>query len=143
MIRNANGEVKGAILVVEDDRAIRRILCEQLESLGYLSFEYPDERSVMAELGELGRISYSMAFVDLSHSRDGDGGSVVRELRRRHPDKPVVVMSGRAVNNGGAGGYWTSPKMVCESSGTLSKPFRLQDLREAIEDNLGGPWRGN
>lgn len=126
----------GTILVVEDFQEIRALMCRQIEGLGYFPVDYPDGDALIQGLREDGELRFGMAFVDLSLPGRRNGEEVIMELNRLYPERPLVVVSGRAVGDDRNGGYWTNPKMVAASSGTLSKPYKLEDLRRAIETNL-------
>lgn len=127
---------EGAVLVIEDRRDIRNLICRQLESLGYLPIDYSDGESLISGLETDGDLSFRMALIDLELPGRFSGVDVIRELKEKYPDRPLVAMSGRAVEDDSGGGYWTHPKLVAGSSGTLSKPYRLSDLRKAVETNI-------
>ena len=116
------------VLLVEDEGLIRSTLIETLEDAGY--------RVVAAESGD--------AACDLLRSKDGfdvlltdiqmpgvsDGIDVARDFHQRHPDRPVVFMTGRP-------DMLTRMGRLSCSERLLRKPFGTAQMLHAIEALLG------
>lgn len=81
------------ILIVDDEANIRRMVGALLVSEGYEVREAPSgaEGVMLAE-----EVEPDAALVDLMMPGAMDGIAVLRALRERHPDLPVVMMSGKA-----------------------------------------------
>ena len=118
--------VETRILLVEDDADQRLLVAGILEDAGYLVSEAPDLASALEELPK--------APLDLVLSDwqlpDGDGLSVLREVRESLPDTAFVMVTAygtiaRAVDaiQGGADDY-------------LAKPFERQALLLAVDKAL-------
>jgi two-component system, OmpR family, response regulator MprA len=117
--RDLNGE-KHRILVVDDEKAIRELLCRILTIAGYDVEAAADgsealER-ILARRPDLILLDLMMPVLD--------GWSVLDRLRDQADPPPVIVVSayldrGRAVAAG--------------ASGYLNKPFRAAELIEACE----------
>lgn len=80
------------VLVVEDERALRRIARRQLERNGYSVLEAPDANAALAILAEQPDIHLLLTDVVLA---DGpDGIELAKQARVARPDVPVLFMSG-------------------------------------------------
>lgn len=81
-----------AILVVDDEANIRRMLARLLESEGYRVSGAADGRAALeaVEAAEPDVVLLDLAMPEL------DGLATLRVLRERRPELPVVMMSGRA-----------------------------------------------
>ncbi len=82
-----------SVLIIDDEPNIRRMVRALLSSEGYEVYEAPTGR-----LGVEAAVANDpdVALVDLMMPGDMDGIAVLSALRERHPDIPVVMMSGRA-----------------------------------------------
>jgi two-component system, NtrC family, nitrogen regulation response regulator NtrX len=82
----------GAVLIVDDESNIRRMLVRLLESEGYSAREAGDGaaglRAVEAENPDVVLLDLAMPTMD--------GMTALQSLRDRWPDIPIVMMSGRA-----------------------------------------------
>lgn len=82
------------ILLAEDDAALRELLCDILTREGYIVTE---ASSGEAALEQSGQAAFDAVILDLVFRRSPvQGLEVLQQLRRRNPDLPVIVMSGRA-----------------------------------------------
>ena len=80
-----------AVFVIDDDRALCRSLKIQLEGMGH-EVQY----AVCASDGiaELSNGQPDMVLLDLNLP-DGNGMDVLRDLQKRYPDLPVVMITGQ------------------------------------------------
>lgn len=81
------------VLLVDDDDAVRLTLGALLEDAGWVVFESTclrDARVILAHAGEL-----DVVVLDRSLP-DGDGPSLLPEIRASHPHAGVIVLSGTA-----------------------------------------------
>ncbi len=76
------------VLIVEDERGVRQALERGLARGGF------DTTSVSSAREALAVDDHDIALVDLGLP-DGDGVELCRELRARHPDRPIIVVTGR------------------------------------------------
>lgn len=81
-----------AILIVEDDFDIRRLLQEVLQHDG---FSVTTAGTVAEAMAEVGRRPFDLVLLDLGLP-DGDGLTVCRRIRERH-HMPIVIVSTRHV----------------------------------------------
>ena len=127
------------VLVVEDDGDIATLLGRELRALGHtVDAVALAEEALMAARGT----DYALMIVDLGLP-DGDGLDLVRELRRRSIEAPVLVLTARRkvedrVNGlaSGADDYLVKPFAVPEfrarAIALLRRPPRLQDNRLSV-----------
>ena len=113
----------GRILLVEDDDEVAALTGEMLDQLGY---EVARAASATAALGALanGR-RIDIVFSDIMMPGGMNGVDLLREIRRRRPDLPVVLTSG----------YAEAAAREANAAGVhiLPKPYRLDDLSAALQ----------
>jgi CheY-like chemotaxis protein len=120
----AHGE---CVLVVEDEPAIRQIVIEALEGLGYRVLAAGDVAEALAALNANEHVD--LVFTDIVMPGGRDGLDLAREVKQRHPALPVLFTSGYA-GRGPGSPIW--PRDVP----LLQKPFRLGALAHAIRECL-------
>src|ERR1044072_9639840 len=103
---------KGAILFVDDESEIREGLELLLRSEGY---GVSSAETGESGLGKLGERPFDLLLLDLSPP-DHNGLDLLREVRRRDPDLPALVITAygsidmaRAAFKGGALGFISKP----------------------------------
>ena len=117
------------VLVVDDEPPIRRLLRTGLSTQGYAILEAGTAR---AALDCLGHERADLVILDLGLP-DMRGHDLLREIRARHPDLPVVVLSSRDDEGGkvealdlGADDYVTKPFGMAELLARLRAALRHQ-----------------
>lgn len=118
-----------AVLIVEDDAAMRSLLRDYLERDG---FDVVDEATAEAAVGRVERSKVDAAIVD--REMPGMSGlDFVSFLRRRWPDVPVIVIT--------AFGGLAAAEEAFRRGATryLEKPFRIDDLVAALR-TMRLPW---
>ena len=110
------------VLVVEDEPAIREIVVETLEGLGYRIFAAANAAEALELL--LGNPEIDLLFTDIVMPGNWDGIDLAEEAMRRRPDLPVLFTSGYAGRSPGR--VW--PRDVP----LLQKPYRIGMLANAI-----------
>jgi DNA-binding response OmpR family regulator len=117
------------ILVIEDEEQMRRLLRSALERSGHEVTEAQD--------GLAGVAAFRQSPTDLVISDilmpEQEGIQTIMELRRDFPEVKIIAISG-----GGSVGPQTYLAMARElgADATLTKPFSLTELSEAIESLL-------
>jgi len=112
------------ILLADDDEKIRKALGSVLAERGYRvttasnGLEALDRMEVAAP--DLVITDYQMP--------EMDGLALLKAVRRRHPDTPVVLMTARLDVEVGAAGF-RAGAWKC-----LRKPIRVEDLMACVED---------
>jgi two-component system response regulator FlrC len=119
------------VLIVEDDSSLREALCDTLELAGYTIAAAADGRTA---IDFLERDNVGMVVTDVQMPRM-DGNSLLKRIRNRQPDIPVVLMTA----------YGTVQKAVEAmrngASDYLLKPFEADTLVEMVARFL--PQRNN
>jgi DNA-binding response OmpR family regulator len=147
------------ILVVEDDASIAALLGRELKALGHtVDVVHLAEDALLAA-----RVNdYALLIVDLGLP-DGDGLDLMREMRRRSIEVPILVLTARRNVedrviglSSGADDYlvkpFAVPEMRARVSALLRRPIRLRgnkvsianltvdcDALEAVVDGVGLP----
>jgi two-component system nitrogen regulation response regulator NtrX len=118
------------ILIVDDDAQIRTLLRTVLESRGYVVWHASDG---VEAAGLMQTETPDLVVTDI-FMPEADGFEVLAAIKKAHPDMPVIVVSGSQITPnvdflhlaGRLGAY-----------SVLHKPFRPQELIDAVERALG------
>jgi DNA-binding response OmpR family regulator len=117
------------LAVVEDNPELAQLLSQGLKSEGYDS----DVMTTTAEArAALATTRYALLILDLGLP-DGDGMSILRELRERNDPLPVLVLTAR----GGVHDRVTGLRSGADDY--LVKPFALEELVARLEALLRRP----
>jgi DNA-binding NtrC family response regulator len=123
------------ILIVDDEELIRLTLTEALRTWGYASAEAGSATSALA-LFESEQPVATLMDVNLP---DGSGLEVLREIKRRHPDAVVIMITGNvlvedtiAALRGGAYDFVSKPINLEELQVTLRNGIEAQSLRKEV-----------
>jgi len=114
-----------AVLVIDDDAAVRRVLTESLRSIGYKVLEAADGPSGLAKLDaqapDLLLVDFAMPGMN--------GAEVAKAARARRPELPIVFATGYA--DTAAIEQAVGPEAI-----VLHKPFRIDELKAALAEAL-------
>jgi CheY-like chemotaxis protein len=117
----------GAILVVDDEEAVRKVTSKILMKAGYDVVTAEHGEQALERLGQLGQ-GYRAIILDVTMPRL-DGRQTLRELRRRGISLPVIMVSGFAEEQ--------APTSEGRAETTfLAKPFRAQALLDHLSQVL-------
>jgi len=115
----------GTVLVIDDEEPTRTVVKEMLERLGCRVFAEESGKDGLKNL-EQSASEVSLVLLDLTMPVM-DGEQTFREIRRRYPDLPVVIMSGYSETE-------TLSRIKGERlADFIQKPFGPAALREQIE----------
>lgn len=125
-------------LVVEDDRDIAGLIQINLKDLGFDTHHAPDGETALRLVGE---INPSLIILDLMLPRK-DGLEVCREVRRRDPQIPILMLTAKADEadrilglETGADDYITKPFSVHELMARVRAILRrIQVDRDGVEN---------
>lgn len=124
------------VLVVDDDRAVRRLVRRTLEGAGYQVLEAIDGADAMRTLDAQ---PVALVVTDVLMP-ERDGIELVLQLASRDPRVPIIVMSG-----GGTGldvETLVTTALAFGASAALAKPFSINALLSVVGDVLrSGPPR--
>jgi two-component system OmpR family response regulator len=109
------------ILIVDDDASLRLLCRINLELEGYNVLEAP---SIAAAEDVLAADPVDLFLLDVHIGAD-DGLALMRSLREREHDAPVVLFTGSAR---------LDSVTVAEADGVVPKPFRLEQLIGVVRE---------
>lgn len=110
-------------LVIDDDAAIRDLLCEVL---GFLGFQVDAVASGVAGLALFEQRAYDLVVTDLNMP-GLTGWDVVGAVRRRAPAPGLIMATGSPSD-------LDTERARAQAVTLLRKPFRLEELRSAVEE---------
>jgi DNA-binding response OmpR family regulator len=117
------------LLIVEDNEELAGLLAKGLKAAGYQS----DHLSTAAEARNvLDTTFYAALILDLGLP-DGDGLTLLREIRSRHNPIPVLVLTARGGLNDRVHGLRSG------ADDYIVKPFALEELVARLEAQLRRP----
>ncbi|HEX8414340.1 MAG TPA: response regulator, partial [Sphingomicrobium sp.] len=122
--RAAVGET---VLVIEDESAVRELVVDVLEELGYLAVQAADGPAGLKLLQSAMRIDLLVTDIGLPGL---NGRQVVDAAREQRPDLKVLFMTGYAENATIANGF-LDPGMEM-----ITKPFAIEALATRIRDMI-------
>jgi PAS domain S-box-containing protein len=116
----------GTVLVVEDEEGVREVVSRMIERLGFRVITAHDGVEAL-ERFDTHDGAIAAVLLDVSMPRMG-GEGVLREIRERRPDMPVLLMSGYTEQE-------VASKLLADAgdaTGFLQKPFLPHDLSNAL-----------
>jgi PAS domain S-box-containing protein len=119
----------GTVLVIDDEPEVREVIAVMLGRAGLASVVAADGRAGL-ELLRDPACDVDLVLLDLTMPGLA-GEEMLAEIRRTHPDLPVLLMSGYSED------YGTS-RCAGSISGFLEKPFSREQLTEALRRALPG-----
>ena len=120
-----------AILVVEDEAAVRQITRRMLERAGYKIYEAPRAKEAF-ELFAAHGDEIALLLTDIVMPDGVDGRELAADLRTRKPALKILLMSGYSGENVGN----TSRFLQKTRAHFLQKPCRARDLLETVRHTL-------
>jgi DNA-binding response OmpR family regulator len=117
-------EIKGSILVVDDDPSLVEVVTNCLKDEGYFAIGATDGEEA---INILHMASFDLILLDIQMARVS-GDQVVQVLKKQSIATPVVIMTGRSR----AREY--AERLAV--AGYLEKPFGLDELFAAVEAHL-------
>ena len=122
----------GRVLVMDDEKAVRDVLCKMLELLGYEAVGVGGENQAIVVLKErlAARQPFILAILDLTIPGEQGGYHTLQELKALDPDLKVIVSSGYFEGSEPTG---AAAKGVCAK---IVKPFTRNELSKAIAECL-------
>ena len=120
------------ILIIDDDDALRDVLVEYFESMGYGVMEAPNGRVALEK-----QIKHpaDLVITDLIMPEE-NGLKTILELQRRYPSLKIIAMTGSG-HFGALEDLKTAT--ILGAHRTFSKPFHLKDMLQAVEELLNNP----
>jgi len=128
----AGARAKGAILVVEDEEAVRSFIVRTLSSAGYTVTEAVNGAAALETLRGNGS-AFDLIVSDVVMPLMG-GPELARRAGEEFPRLKVLFISGYVGESLSAQG------VLEESACILKKPFGPRELLDAVQKALGTPW---
>ncbi|OOG23690.1 hypothetical protein B1C78_10410 [Thioalkalivibrio denitrificans] len=119
------------ILLVEDDRLVRRYAQEQLSALGYTVLVATNAHEALGVLHE--HLNVDLLFTDVVMPGGMNGRELADAARALHPDIRVLYTSGYTQNAIVHQGRLDTGVLL------LAKPYRQADLARKVREALDGP----
>jgi CheY-like chemotaxis protein/anti-sigma regulatory factor (Ser/Thr protein kinase) len=118
---------RGAVLIIEDDRTVRRLLEVTLQRAGYTVLLANGAREAEALVASPARIDLVMTDVVMPET---SGVDLCRRIRERRGELPAVFMSAHTAHD--------ALRDVRESGAPfLAKPFTPEEARRAVAEAMG------
>lgn len=111
------------VLVVDDDREIRWLLTMFIGKLDYHVDQAPNGAEALSMFQAQ---PFDLVISDIQMP-EMDGHRLMRELKALSPGIPVVLVTGKPLDDGASGGAATAAERV------LFKPFPLDELKAVME----------
>jgi len=123
-------DIRGTVLLVEDEAILRMVLADQLADLGYETIEAGDAGGALDVLGGGAELALMITDVDLPGM---DGRALSAEARRLRPGLGILFSTGdvNAVRD------W--PGYDPANMATVGKPFALDELARAVDALVSAP----
>ena len=118
----------GTILLVEDEDMVRAVAERALTRQGYSVLTAENGEVALDLLERSGRPDLLISDVVMPTM---DGPTMVRHVRERYPDLPIVFMSGYAEEQ-------LRKSIDLDNVAFLPKPFSVQQLAEVARDAMAG-----
>jgi two-component system cell cycle sensor histidine kinase/response regulator CckA len=121
---------QGTILLVEDEEGLRALNARGLKSRGYSVLEAGNGVEAIEVLSENGgKVDLVVSDVVMPEM---DGPTLLKELRKRHPDLKIIFVSGYAED------AFEKSLPAGEQFSFLPKPFTLKQLVGAVKETMAG-----
>ncbi len=116
--------MNGRILIVDDNPNMSSLLSEMLEVFDYESIRAGDgvEAIEKVEQGDFRLVITDMRMPKMS------GLDLLRLIKEKRPDLPVVVISGYALDEEG------NSILSSMADGFLNKPFKMSDIEQLLKN---------
>ena len=123
--QNSANDGRDRILVVEDQPEVRQAAVRLLKALGHVTVE-ADQAAAALEILERDD-HFDLLFTDIVMPGSMNGVDLALEVRRRHPEMPILFTSG-----------FVEPELIREHAGKLhaellKKPYGKADLVKILD----------
>ena len=122
-----------SILVVDDDPSVRAALRLTLQCDGHSVTALAEAWDALARFTAAGE-RFDLVVTDV-WMPGMDGLQLIRAVRARAPDVPIIAISGRGSRQGGASTYLNAA-LAAGATHTVQKPVAPPDLCALVRDTL-------
>ncbi|WP_422057176.1 response regulator [Sphingomonas sp.] len=116
------------VLIVEDDQAVRMLVCEVLRELAYEAIEISDPTTALPLLASDERIDLMVSDIGMPGI---NGRDLANAARLHRPDLPILFITGYAEQATQRGEF------LGENMSMITKPFSLETLAVTIGEMIG------
>jgi putative nucleotidyltransferase with HDIG domain len=126
---------KGKILIMDDEKEIRDLVGEMLESIGYeVEFAIDGTEAIQTyKLAKKSKNLFDVVIIDLTVPGGMGGRDAIQKLREIDPEVRAIVSSG----------YTNDPVMIDFKkygfSDVIAKPYKLAELSEVLHRTIKSP----
>jgi CheY-like chemotaxis protein len=127
------------VLIIDDQSHVRAAISVTLQANGYEVVAVESGRLGLIELNEavFNITPFDLVIVDI-YMPDMDGVKLIRAVRERTPELPIIAISGALFRDSGRTVLDILPKSPHLAGITyLQKPFRPKELIQAIHGAIG------
>jgi CheY-like chemotaxis protein len=114
-----------SILLIDDDDDLRRVMAMALVNDGHRVREAQDGAKGVAAFH---RYSPDIVITDIVMP-EMEGIQVIREIRQRKPDVPIIAISGNIRND-----FYLRSATALGANTALAKPFTINTLIEVVQN---------
>jgi len=118
------------ILIIDDEAEVREFLETALSRSGYDAYAVSNGREGVHHCR---REAVDLVITDLVMP-EKEGLETIIELRREHPDLPVIAISG---GEEGKNQHYLSAAELCGAERVFGKPISPKDLLKAVRELIG------
>ena len=132
--QNGTNLTQATILVVDDDKAVRSLLCEALNLHGYKVIATATAQEADTVLQRLGTAAIGLVIADIQLTADPqarEGYELYERWTTAHPTLPFLLISGDPTSQ-------TLPAIRTGAVRFLAKPFALSGLLATVQTLLAG-----
>jgi len=129
--KDSGNEVPGGeerILVVEDNKFVRDLICESLRGAGYKVVEASNGKEALKKVIDE-RVKIDLVISDLIMP-EMNGKELVKRIKERFPDMPVLYMSGYTDN------YIVHDGLLEKGTNFIQKPFSIKKFLKKVRKVL-------
>jgi CheY-like chemotaxis protein len=116
--------MNGRILIVDDNPNMSSLLSEMLEVFDYESIRAGDGIEAIEKVEQN---DFRLVITDMRMPKMS-GLDLLRLIKAKRPDLPVVVISGYALDEEG------NSILSSMADGFLNKPFKMSDIEQLLKD---------
>jgi len=114
--------MNGQILIVDDNPNMSSLLSEMLEVFEYESVRAGDGMEAIEKVNES---NFRLVITDMRMPKMS-GLDLLQKIKEKHPNLPVVVISGYALDEEG------NNLLSSMADGFLNKPFKMSDIEDLL-----------
>lgn len=125
------GQNEKTILVIDDDAAVRKTICDGLHDFGYMVWDAENGECAMSKIDNGARPD--MVITDIIMP-DKSGIQTIMEIRNRYPDIKILAISGGG--NARNVDYLDVARKL-GAHAIMHKPIRMKELEEMVGEMMG------